>query len=168
MGKIVPIILALAGLGAGAGAGFMLRPTAPVETADACADPATLHDTATLTPPPAADSTGQDSVNDFVKMNNQFVIPVVAGGKVSALVVLSLSLEIEVGQSDVFYKREPRLRDTFLQVLFDHANSGGFEGVFTGGTKMTTLRQALREAAQAELGASVIGVLVTDIVRQDV
>ncbi len=55
----------------------------------------------------------------------------------------------------------------FLQVLFDHANAGGFNGAFTSSTNMDVLRQSLLETAQAVIGKSVRNVLIVDIVRQD-
>ncbi len=168
MGKILPILLALIGLGGGIGAGIMLRPDPHVVEINPCGegDATKVAD--------AVDETGAASAeegaptSDFVKMNNQFVIPVVAKGQVKSLVVLSLSLEIALGGSEEFYKKEPKLRDAFLQVLFDHANLGGFDGVFTESTKLSGLRVALEEVAGKILNADVRDVLVTDIVRQDI
>jgi len=164
VGKLIPMILALIGLGAGVGAGFALRPTpqaAPPDESCACecgpaASPRVLE-------PPETNATR----GDFVKMNNQFVVPVVQGGNVAALVVLSLSLNVPTGGSEAVYQREPKLRDMFLQVLFDHANAGGFDGRFTAGPNMERLRVALTEAAQGVLGGNVFDILITDIMRQD-
>ena len=89
------------------------------------------------------------------------------GGRVGALVVLSLSLEVPLGQTEAVHAREPRLRDEFLRVLFDHANSGGFRGTFTDSANLVLLRRALLEAAQKAMGDSITDVLITDIVRQD-
>ena len=114
----------------------------------------------------AAENTEAPSA-DYVKLNNQFVIPVVETGRIDALVVLSLTLEVQAGQTESIYQLEPKLRDTFLQVLFDHANAGGFSGAFTKTTRMNTLRMALREAAQKMLGNTVSDVLIVDVVRQD-
>ena len=173
MGKILPILLGLIGLGAGVGAGIALKP-APVEVVEInpCGDPSATGDHAVdmahSEDGQATDDHEEASGNDFVKMNNQFVVPVVADGKVSALVVMSLSLELAAGNSEIFYQREPKLRDAFLQILFDHANSGGFDGVFTEGQKLDSLRTALREIAQKTMGSSVYDVLLTDILRQDI
>jgi len=108
-----------------------------------------------------------DNSGDYVKMNNQFVVPVVNQGAVSALVVLSLTLHIPTGGSETVFQREPKLRDMFLQVLFDHANAGGFDGAFTAGPNMDRLRTALREVAQGVLDGNVFDILITDIMRQD-
>jgi flagellar FliL protein len=54
-----------------------------------------------------------------------------------------------------------------LQVMFDHANAGGFKGVFTDGANLILLRAALRETAQKLLGDMVVDVLIADLARQD-
>lgn len=59
----------------------------------------------------------EDGAPEYVKMNNQFVVPVVEGGRVAAMVVLSLSLEVDAGNTEAVYQREPKLRDVFLQAL---------------------------------------------------
>lgn len=166
MGKLLPVLLALIGLGLGVGAGFALKPAPELATPNPCGDivPAesvSAHGT-------SEDMQGAETASDFVKLNNQFVIPVVDDGKVAALVVLSLSLEIAPGGNEVIYQREPKLRDAFLQILFDHANAGGFAGVFTDGSKLNALRMALRESAVKILGQTVKDILVTDLVRQDI
>lgn len=163
MGKILPVLLALIGAGAGIGAGFLTRPPPPQEIANPCGDPA---DPAAVSPPAPVELSAPAEVA-FVKLNNQFVVPVVASGRVTSLVILSLSLEVPPGSNEAVFAREPKLRDAFLQVLFDHANAGGFAGNFTAGTSLTTLRRALHESAVQVLGASVSGVLIEDIVRQD-
>ena len=82
--------------------------------------------------------------------------------------VLSLSLETVPGLTETVFAHEPKLRDLFLQVMFDHANMGGFQGAFTQSSNLETLRRALREVAQAQLGPDVTNVLIVDIVRQDI
>lgn len=147
--KIIPLLLALIGLGAGIGGGLMLRPAPePLpEVAEVEIDPAMLP--------------------EYVKMNNQFVVPVLEGGQVAAMVILSLSLEVKNGATEEVYSREPKLRDAFLQVMFDHANAGGFSGSFTDGSNLILLRAALLEMAVKTLGEVISDVLINDIVRQD-
>lgn len=175
MAKLLPLLLALVGLAVGTGAGYFLKP-AP--------KPAEMHDThegdgheAKDDHAPKADDHAKDDGHgdpaaadgavDYVKLNNQFVVPVVENGRVSALVVLSLSLEVEAGGSAAVYEREPKLRDAFLRVLFDHANAGGFRGSFTDTANLATLRVALREAGQSIMGEVVSNVLIVDMMRQD-
>ena len=177
MGKILPILLAVIGIGGGIGAGIMLRPeAAPPDKhleSDASGDhtgEATDHgDKAHAEASPAKDDYGEeDASREYVKLNNQFVVPVVDEGAVRALVVMSLSVEVTAGSKESVYSREPKLRDAFLQVLFDHANAGGFDGTFTQTNRLDTLRSALREIAVRTMGETITDVLIADIVRQDV
>lgn len=163
MGKIVPLLLLVVGLGAGVGAGIVLKPHEEVAAANPCGE-AEAH-----APPEMNVSTEPVALKrDYVKLNNQFVIPVVKDSKIKSLVVLSLSMEIAPGNSEAVYQREPKLRDAFLRAMFDHANSGGFDGEFTANGNMAPLRAELLRAAQAVVGGEVVSdVLITDIVRQD-
>ncbi|MBK5946567.1 flagellar basal body-associated protein FliL [Rhodobacter veldkampii DSM 11550] len=150
MGKLIPVLMALIGLGAGVGGGLVLRPDAEAKSHEA----------------PDKPETGA-AVKEYVKMNNQFVIPVVESGRVASLVILSLSLEVGIGGTEQVYKMEPKLRDSFLQVLFNHANVGGFRGAFTDTNTLDILRYALQEAGQKVMGETLSDVLIVDIVRQD-
>ncbi len=162
MGKILPLILVLVGLGAGIGAGLAIRPD-PLPQMVTEEEPTTI-----LSEAEGTEAAAEGNSSDFFKLNNQFVIPVVTEQEVKALVVLSLSLELIAGGGEGVYQKEPKLRDSFLKVMFDHANSGGFDGRFTEGRKLQNLRGALLEAARKILGDRVKDVLVTDILRQDV
>lgn len=162
MRKLLPVLLALIGLAGGGGAGYIFRPQPEAKT-EATAGCPPNGATATETPPPA----GNESETEFVKLNNQFVVPVVENGAVVAMVILSLSLEVPKGEAAKVFEREPKLRDSLLQTLFNHANAGGFKGSFTDPLAMETLRTALLETARGVMGAAVSSVLITDIVRQD-
>nr|WP_323005853.1 flagellar basal body-associated FliL family protein [Pseudorhodobacter sp.] len=141
--------MALLGLGAGIGGAMFLRPAQDGAEAEAVVSKAIPVST------------------EFVKLNNQFVIPIVGGGRVTSLVIMSLSVEVENGSTESIFAREPKLRDALLQVMFDHANAGGFNGVFTDGANLILLRQALLEAAQKIMGDIVKDVLIFDLSRQD-
>ena len=102
-----------------------------------------------------------------MRLNNQFIVPIVRDGTVRSLVILSLSVEVDLGNTELVFSQEPRLRDSFLQVLFAHANAGGFDGGFTQAIAMDPLRVGLRDAATQVLGAIARDVLIIDITRQD-
>lgn len=165
MGKLIPVILALIGVGAGIGAGVMLKPEPLAVDVATCVP---VEGDAHAEVPEAVDESGNEIPPEYVKMHNQFVIPVVEDGKMAALVVLSISLEVSAGGKETTFQREPKLRDAFNQVLFDHANSGGFKGTFTNSNNMTVLRDALYEIAVKVAGSVVKDVLIAEIVRQDV
>lgn len=153
--KLLPVILLLLGTGAGIGAAMF---TAPPPGGDDHAE-AEEH--------PSEDEEEGAAQSEFIKLNNQFVVPLMADDRVSSMVVVSLSLETEPGLTEVVYAREPKLRDLFLRVLFDHANMGGFRGAFTQSQTLDLLRNALREVAQKEMGDEILDVLIVDIARQD-
>ncbi len=166
MRKLLPVLLAVIGLALGGGVGLFLRPAAaPVDTAKAGEKSTAKTETsAKNTTPSAPDASGEF---EYAKLNNQFVVPIVESGKVTAMVILSLSLQVTKGSSAEVYSMEPKLRDAFLQVLFDHANTGGFNGNFTEGNKLQVLRDALKETAIKVMGSLVSDVLISDIARQD-
>ena len=182
MKKLLPVLIAIIGLAAGTAAGMFLRPAAETGGKEAAgpAEAGTGTDEGGEGTPGATVESGKDEGEtaperrpgaeavEYVKLNNQFVVPVVASGRVAALVVLSLSVEVPQGAREKVYAVEPRLRDALLQVMFRHANSGGFDGTFTAGEKMRDLRASLRKAAREVLGRTAQDVLVVDIVRQDV
>lgn len=146
---VLPLLLGLIGLAAGSAGGFFLRPDPSDETEGT----------------PVAEEPAEPP--EYAKLNNQFIIPVLEDGVVASLVVLSLSLEVAAGSTELVHQHEPKLRDVFLQVLFSHANSGGFRGSFTDSTNLVPLRSALLEAARTVLPDQVRDVLIGDIVRQD-
>ncbi|MBK0325738.1 flagellar basal body-associated FliL family protein [Rhodobacteraceae bacterium F11138] len=160
LAKLIPVIFLILGTGAGVGAGIFLAPPDNSE-----AEP---HET----PPkePAADSHGnqeQAAATEFVKLNNQFVVPIIKNERVASLVVASMSVEVQSGTTDRVFEREPKLRDSFLRVLFDHSNMGGFDGDFIQSDMLDVLRRSLKEAARKEIGDDMVDVLITDIARQD-
>lgn len=149
MAKILPILLIVLGLVGGAGLGWFLRPPPPEPDPEAVA-------AAPVLPAPQASH----------EMRNPFMIPLLDGNRVAAMVVLSLALDVSESAKAQVAQAEPRLRDRMLQVMFDHANAGGFEGMFTAHNTMALLRQSLLEAAQATVGRDLVhGVLITDMVR---
>ncbi len=149
--KILPLLMGIVGLLIGAGAGYFMRPIA---------EPTATEAAAPAEPDPLLEP-------EYVKLSNQFIVPVLDKGKVVSMVILSLSLEVAKGGTAKVYDVEPKLRDAFLQVMFDHANAGGFNGAYTDGANLVLLRSALLEAAKQVLGGEVSDVLIIDIVRQD-
>lgn len=160
MRKLLPIILALLGTGAGVGAGIFLMPAQGHEEASIdCPDPGA--------PVATGAPVAEPEDREYVKLNNQFVVPVVVDGRVGSMVVMSLSVEMSGGNSQLLFDREPKLRDAFLQEMFEHANVGGFDGAFTEARNLAPLREGLLAAAHRVLGSVAIDVLITEIGRQD-
>ena len=160
---LLPILLFIFGSAAGVGGGLYLAPTSAEATAEHVDELADEH---------VADSHDDDSHatpsgREFARLNNQFVVPIVEDGIVRSLIVMSLNLEVVAGAQTAVFELEPKLRDGFLQALFNHANLGGFTGNFTAPTKMAQLRSDLLRVGQELTDHKVTDVLIIDLVRQD-
>ncbi len=168
MKKLLPILVILFSLGGGLAAGFILR--APAEEENTCAeDDAECEANVAEKPEPAKPvaRSAPPGTTDFAKLDKQFVVPIVRGERVRALIVAEMAIEVEKGQVEVVDQVEPKLKDAFLRVLFTHAHSGGFDGEFTAEYALDDLRARLFEEAHAILGDIAKDVLITEIVRQD-
>ncbi len=167
MKKLIPILLILIFGGAGVAAGLMLKPeeiTLQTET-NPCGDDPNQHAEKTEDAPKP--KSAEDVSFEYVKLSNQFIVPVIKGDIVRSVAIVALSLEVKAGTKDKVFEVEPKLRDTFLQALFDHASLGGFDGAFATTENLIRMRKALKQNAVAVLGDMVNDVLVTDIARQD-
>jgi len=164
---ILPIILMLVGVGGGVGAGLALMPSPEEEVVATTCVEGEVMEALPEQSEPVVEPVSLDS-REYVRMNNQFVVPIVVSDRVTSLMVMSLSIEVEAGGQDAVFSHEPRLRDAFLQVMFDHANIGGFNGAFTASSNMRILREALQDAADQVMRGHITDVLILDIVRQDV
>lgn len=170
---LMPVVIALVGLGAGVAAGVALKPVAEEEHAAApcpegetCAEPAEAGHGAAQDAGHAASGHGAEAA--LVAIEKPFVVPVFREDRIVAMVVLSVAVEIEAERSGEIEDLQPRLRDQFLEAMFRHANTGGFDGTFTAGQKMTDLRSALLAAARQVLAEGAVSdVLITEIARQD-
>lgn len=166
MKLVIPIVFLLIGVGAGVGAGLFLKPEQTETETDGLDETGEASEQAAEED--ASDEADPENTTEFARMNNQFIVPVVKNDSVVALVVLSVTLEVDTGGTETVFAQEPRLRDSFLRVLFDHANVGGFDAGFTQAGTMSILRNGLHEAAKKTLGPLVHDVLIVDIVRQEV
>jgi flagellar protein FliL len=154
LGLIVPIVALVTGVAAGVGGALLMSP-----------EDEQVEGTGKAPVAPPEPEPGEPA--EFADLGNQFVVPVLRDGAVRALVLVSITLEVSEGTTGQVFALEPRLRDAFLRVLFDHANAGGFDDRFTQSDRMSLLRQGLREAAHRLLGPILRDVLIVDIVRQE-
>lgn len=177
MRLLIPVVIALLGLGGGVGAAVFLRPDAmPAGDVQAALSPCgeggseMAEDTATGHEADGAHNQAHSPGSrdsQYTALGDQFVVPVVNAGSVEALVILSLSVETAPGFGDEIVAHTPKLRDLFLRELLDHANLGGFQDTFTSNGTLDRLRVALREAGQNEMGHEFRDVLILDINRQE-
>jgi len=164
---LIPLVFLCAGLGIGVGAAKFTAPSEAPDSKAKATDTKAKTDEKKPTKDMKAGEKGEEGSYEYLKLTKQFVVPVVERDEIAAMVTMTLSLEAEPGLSDQFYAIEPKLRDRFLQVLFDHANTGGFDGIFTQSDNLATLRKSLLEVARKDLGNSVSQVLIMSVNRQD-
>lgn len=160
MRRLLPFLLALLGLVGGTAAGYVLRP-APEPAADGAPQDKAIGEA------PADAAHDKTAAGEFVRLNNQFIVPLVEDERIAGMVVLTLSLEVAPGTSERVFANEPRLRDALLRTLFEHANAGGFAANYTRPSAMAALRAALVETARGVLGQPLRDVLILDVLRQD-
>ena len=159
---LMPIVFLSVGLWAGIGVGIYMAPSEAPALEEAETKPEMAKDKSQK-----SGKAGKSDAFDYLKLTKQFVVPIVEDDKIAAMVTMSLSLEANPAITDTFYAIEPKLRDRFLQVLFDHANTGGFDGLFTQSDNLGALRKALLEVARKDLGNDVSQVLIMSVNRQD-
>lgn len=158
MKKLLPVIFVLFGILAGGGTGYLMvqQKDNATEGADECT-PVEEH-VAEIKEP---------HESEYVKLHNQFVVPVVKNNLIKSMAVLSISIETREGMAETVYDVEPKLRDGFLEVLFDFAHIGGFDDDFTSSDNLIRLKRQLLSSAKETLGDDVSAVLISDLVRQD-
>lgn len=104
---------------------------------------------------------------EYVSLTREFVVPMVADGRVRGHVVLTLGLHSETVTREQLLRLEPIFRDRLLEALFRHASAGGFDAQFTSALNLNRLRTTLNEAASSVIYPSEATVLVTSIDRRD-
>ncbi len=102
----------------------------------------------------------------YYDFSRQFVVPVMEKGKVSALVIMDLNLELDQSDADGVYMLEPKLRDALMRGLLSLSNQGAFSGQMTSPEKYEVVQKELLKAART-VKDEVQNVLILDIARQD-
>ena len=166
---ILPLSAILIGGAAGVALAFVDRgedsdelPVVTNEAAAPCGEPTTASEEVHAQPIATEDPT------EYAVIGKQFLVPIIDGERLAAMMLVSLSVEVPEGQTEAIYEKEPRIRDALLQDLFTHANIGGFTGNYTEGDKMLILRRDLLASVRDVVGEVALDVLVLDIVRQDI
>lgn len=171
---LLPVLLLFLGLGGGVGAGIFLSPelTNKADTLDEEVGGDAGDATTPTAEDPATGPSSEDPADqaagavEYLDMTNQFIVPLVDAGAVNGIVVVSISLEVVEGTIANVNKLQPKIRDKFLQVLFNHANNGGFTGNFTEFRYIRSLKEELLRNAIVVAGKDVKDVLILDLVRQ--
>lgn len=180
--KILMLLLPLLGFVGGAVGGDLLHApktdgkSAAVESETAAEGDAAAGKEASAEHGAAAESGGGDGEGegeaaggalDWFKFPNQFFVPIIRNGTPTAVMVLTLSIEMPAESRPAIEAQEARLRDALLGALMIEANTGGFDGNFTSETSLRRLRESLLAAGRRAGGADVQRILIEDIGRQE-
>ncbi len=183
MKKILMMLVPLLAFVAGAVGGDMLHAGKPATEAathdgEAAEPPEAGHESAELPREEAETSAGDghggtvegaegDAASDWFKFPTQFFVPILRNGTPTAIMVLSLTVEMPAKARPEIEAQEHRLRDALLNALMIEANTGGFDGNFTADPAQQRLRASLLAAAQKAAGGNIQRILIEDIGRQE-
>jgi hypothetical protein len=162
--KIMPLLALIFGLAGGGAAAIFLAP--PPDDQPMSQNEATTPDAQSETSSDDLQDGASDSF-EIVKLPSQFVVPVIMDNRVRAMVILTVALEVEVGQGDRVRALEPKLRDEFLAELFSLAALDGFKDEMISRKTLELVKRALSVRSSEVLDLQNVNVLVTDMARQD-
>ncbi len=109
----------------------------------------------------------QSEAHAFIDMERKFVVPLVRGNRVQALVVVDLRLEVTASGESRGLALKPKLRDAFLDTLYAMAVAGAFDGDLYSNNVQHEMRARLLEAARAVLQEDASAILIAELLRQD-
>lgn len=104
---------------------------------------------------------------DWFQFPTQFFVPIIRNGRSTAIMILTLSVEMPGSAREKIEAQENRLRDALLAALMIEANTGGFDGNFTSEASLQRLRNSLLAAGRQAGGPDVRRILIEDIGRQE-
>lgn len=103
----------------------------------------------------------------FIDLDRKFVVPLIKGNQMRALVVTELKLEVRRKAEQRALEMKPRLRDAFLGTLYAMAVEGLFDGDLFSDSLQDRMRERLLAAAQGVLAEDAVAVLIAELLRQD-
>ncbi|WP_313352267.1 hypothetical protein [Paracoccus sp. (in: a-proteobacteria)] len=174
MKKITPLLIILLAFLAGTVGGEILGRNKTLEQADQVIDSIAQEGQETSDiPTTPADINGDVGKGSDIEANldwftfpNQFFVPVLRNGTPSAVMILSLSVEMPASARADIEAKEHRLRDALLNALLIEANTGAFDGNFTAESSLQRLRTTLLAAGQKAAGPDIRRILIEGINRQ--
>jgi len=103
----------------------------------------------------------------YIKFKRQFVVPVMTRGKIEALVIMNLNLELNSDAPSNAYSLEPKLRDAITRELLALSNQGIFGDNLTSAESYENIRKTLLSACEQILPEGIQDILILDIARQE-
>lgn len=165
MKKLIPIIVAIMGLGGGVTAGTILKPEAKAEDAMAMVEDG-KGEKATADYKGKEEKDAKKSDYVYVGLDKPFFAPVLRNNNKHTLVRLDIHLEVPPDLEEYVVKHEPKLRDGFLRAVMSFSHDGGFARVH-GSEGFEVLSDDLLLSARDVLGDKVRAVLIGEILTRE-
>lgn len=167
MKKILfPIFMILFVVGGAVGADFLRSSSAPAAAGDHADEEGGKDDE--KGDKDKGDGDGSDGASvAYLKFKRQFVVPVMKRGKIDALIIMNLNVELNDDAPDNVYSYEPKLRDAIMRELLSLSDDNIFGENLTSANSYETLRATLLRATKAVLPEGVQDILILDIARQE-
>ncbi|MEM9234498.1 MAG: flagellar basal body-associated FliL family protein [Pseudomonadota bacterium] len=163
LNKILPIVITLVAVGGAGFAAMTLKggpaPAAPSAKADGHGDG---HGN-------VKEVQGEEKGSGFGYFNfrRNFIVPVVGSSRVEALILISVSIEMEEEKIEEAQLREPNIRDAFMKSLLAMSHEGMFNQDITNPDVYSEIQKRLMETAKVSIDQNVKSVLLVDFARQD-
>ena len=167
MKKLLPILLAVIAIVVGAAGGFFLRASSAPAAPEAGHEPKKDgHETPKAKDAHGAKGEAHDKKGDaavYMKFSRQFVTPIVAEGRPTAMMILDVNIEIDPSLADTIYAEEPRLRDGVLKALLRQSGAGRLGSIFADPAVLEETRREILEELRAIVGDGAKSVLIMDV-----
>ncbi len=157
MNKILPLLIVLIAVG---GSGFLAM---TLRTGGGAADQGSDGATGEIY---AVEEDEKVKDTDFFKFQRDFVVPVMQGPHVDALILLSLNIEMTPEGIEEIRPKEPKLRDAFMRTLLSMSHEGIFDRDITDPVVYDAIQKRLLETAKNMTGEASYSVLIVDFARQ--
>lgn len=162
LNKILPIVITLVAVG-GAGFAAMTIKGGPAPA------PAKQGDSHGDGHGDVKDVQGEEKSSGYGYFNfrRNFIVPVVGSSRVQALILISVSIEMEESKIEEAQTREPNIRDAFMKSLLAMSHEGLFNQDITDPDVYSEIQKRLMETAKTSIDENVKSVLLVDFARQD-
>ena len=105
---------------------------------------------------------------EFLAFNDPFIIPVIEEDALKALISLKIGMEVLPKDKSKLEHYKPKLRDLFLQIMFQHSHAGAFSGNYTESERLIALRRNLIQVVEENLDIELKDLLIKDVAWQHV
>lgn len=109
---------------------------------------------------------GVDGQLSYFEFRREFIVPVLSDGRVDALVIININLEVEPSLSEKLFNMEPKLRDNIMTSLVGLSSESYIFKNITDVQNYETIRSVVLANLRAEVASEIRNVLIMDVAKQ--